>query len=248
MNEIPNIVHYIWFGNNEKSELIKTCIESWKKYLPDWEFMEWNERNYDVNKSLYIKEAYESKKYAFAADYARFDILYKYGGVYFDTDVELLKKIPEHFMKYDGFTAVEGNNKIAPGLVFAVKPKNKIVKEIKDLYDKEKFIINGEMNTNTVVEYTTSVFKKYGFKENGQFQNIENIHVFPVEYFCAFDFDIREFNITKNTISIHHYTATWVSSNLKLKRKVQNCLKKFLGVKVYKKLLNLKRKFFGVSN
>ena len=246
MCKIPRKIHYIWFGKGPKSELILKCIESWKKFLPDWEFIEWNESNYDITKSPYIKEAYESKKYAFAADYARFDILYKYGGIYFDTDVELLKPIPEEFLNYAGFTGVEGNKKIAPGLVFAAQPQNKILKEIKDFYDREHFILDNKMNMHTVVEYTTAIFREHGFIENGKMQYIDNFVIFPVEYFCAYDFDIREFNITDKTISIHHYTFAWGNMYKKTLIKLKMVLKKIVGINNYKKILKIKRKFFGI--
>lgn len=245
--EIPQIIHYIWFGNNPKSELILKCINSWKEKMPDWEFREWNESNYDINKNAYIKEAYECKKYAFASDYARFDILYKYGGIYLDTDVEMLKPIPKEFLKFNGFTGIEGNNKIAPGLILAARPKNKIIGEIKEMYDNIHFLQNGKMNQKTVVSYTTEIFKKYGFIENGKTQLIANFKIFSYEYFCAFDFLNRKFHITKNTISIHHYTSTW---NQSLKRKmfikVKKIINNIIGEKNFIKIVTIKRKIFGI--
>lgn len=246
MAVIPKKIHYIWFGKNQKSELILNCIESWKKYLPDWEFIEWNEDNYNVNKGAYISEAYQNKKYAFAADYARFDILYEYGGIYLDTDVELLKPIPEDFLELNGFVGVEGNNKIAPGLIIAVAPKNKMIKRVKEHYESIHFIENEKMNTETVVNYTTDIFKTHGFIRNGKMQDIEGIRVFPAEYFCAYDFDIREFHITDKTISIHHYTNTWSSKRSKKIISIKMFIKKTIGVKNYKILLNIKRKLFGI--
>ncbi len=243
---IPKTVHYIWFGNNPKSELIEKCIASWKRFLPGWQFIEWNESNYDVNKAAYIKEAYAAKKYAFAADYARFDILYHHGGLYFDTDVELLKPIPETFLKAEGFAAVESNKRIAPGLVFAAKPGNSIVNEIMDIYNNEHFIVEGKPNEHTVVQYTTEVFAGHGFKMNGAKQIIDGFVIYPMEYFCAYDFDVHEFNITKETISIHHYTYAWGSGTQKLFKKIKVYIKNIVGVENYRKLLKIKRKFFGV--
>jgi len=247
-NKIPKIIHYIWFGNKPKSDLILKCISSWKEKLPDWEFIEWNENNYNVNKAQYIKEAYDCGKYAFASDYARFDILYQYGGVYLDTDVELLKAIPDDFLEYDGFCGVEGNNKIAPGLVFATKPKNSLVKEIVDMYDYTSFFINGNQNLKTVVDYVTDIFRKYGFIENGKNQFVSNFKIFSVEYFCAFDFDIREFNITKNTISIHHYACSWGSKKKKIINKIKMLIKKIIGKNNYKKIVLKKRRAFNECN
>lgn len=241
-NKIPKIVHYIWFGGNPKSELILNCIESWKKYLPDYEFKEWNENNYDVNKCPFIKEAYENKKYAFAADYARFDILYEYGGIYLDTDVELLKRIPDDYLNFEGFAGVESNNRINPGLIFAVMPKNPLVLNLKENYEKKHFINGKKQDLTTVVDYTTDLFKKYGFQENNKRQTIKNFEIFPVDYFCAFDFTFKEFNITENTISIHHYAFTWGSKTQKFYYKFKIIIKNIIGKKNYKKLVDLKHK------
>ena len=241
-NKIPKKIHYIWFGKGEKSDLIKKCIKSWESVLTDWEFEEWNESNYDVKKCDYIKEAYEQKKYAFVADYARFDILYEHGGVYLDTDVEMLKKIPDEFLKFNGFTGVESNNRIAPGLIIAVEPHNPIILEIKNSYEKEHFIMPKNGKVKTVVDFTTEVFEKYGFIQNGLMQEIKGIKIFPVEYFCAYDFDIKEFQITENTISIHHYTYTWGNKKNIWMNKIKILIKKSVGVKNYKKIVLLKRK------
>lgn len=242
--KIPKVIHYIWFGGNEKSDLIKNCIKSWKKYLPDWKFKEWNEENYDVNKIPYTRDAYKEKKYAFVADYARFDILYQYGGVYLDTDVELLKPIPEEFLNYEGFTGVESSQKIAPGLIFAVEKQNKIIEEIIDEYKNSSFKF--EKGMKIINDYTTEIFEKYGFIRNGQEQMVEGIKIFPCEYFSAYDQDIKEFNITEKTISVHHYTNSWggknsISFSFKMK------LKKIVGVDNYRKILKIKRKFFGIN-
>lgn len=245
MEQIPKTIHYIWFGKKEKSKLIKKCIESWKKYLPDYEIIEWNEENYDINKSQYIKEAYEAKKYAFAADYARFDIIYNYGGVYFDTDVELLKPIPEEYLKYNGFAGMEGNNKVNPGLVLVAKQKNILIQEILDKYNEMSYLEN---TNKTVVDITTEILRKHGFEENGKKQQIENFVIFPSEYFCAYDFDIKEFEITSNTISIHHYTFTWGSKRNKLIIKIKMAIKKIVGKDMYRNILKIKRKIFGVRN
>lgn len=247
LSEIPHTIHYIWFGRNPKSELIERCIASWKNYLPEWKYVEWTEENYDINKSAYIKEAYELKKFAFASDYARFDILYRYGGIYLDTDVEMLKPIPTNYLQFPGFVGIESNNKIAPGLILATQPGNRIIKEILDLYNSERFIVDGKENSCTVVQYATSVFKKHGFLENGKMQIIEGIRIFPADYFCAYDFSVREFNVTSNTISIHHYSYTWGSDYHKAVIQLKMWIKNLVGINNYRKLLSLKRKLFGVK-
>lgn len=247
MSRIPKRVLYIWFGHGEKSDLIKKCSSINKSMLSDWEFTEWTEDNYDINSCSYMREAYDQKKYAFASDYARFDLLYQFGGVYLDTDVELLKAIPEEFLEQGGFTGVESNMKIAPGLIFACEARNPIVKEIIDMYQQDHFMNpDGSINQKTVVDRVTEVFARHGFQRNGEEQILDGFHIYPSEYFCAYDFAMNEFTITDKTVSIHHYTATWVGSKTKIKRKVQKICRTILGVKGYKSLIALKRKIFGI--
>ena len=195
-----------------------------------------------------MKQAYESKKYAFASDYARFAVLYEHGGIYLDTDVELLKSFPEEMLEDSGFAGVESNLKINSGLVFACEPGNKLVKEILEFYQKERFILeDGTQNTVTVVDHVTKIFEKKGFVIDGKEQLIEGIRIYPCEYFCAYDFITREFSITDQTICIHHYAATWASPKDKIMRKIKDRIKKVVGTERYKRLIYIKRKLFGVS-
>ena len=202
---IPHIIHYFWFGNNEKPNIIKKCITSWKKYHPDWEIIEWNETNYDVNKIPYTQEAYRQKKWAFVADYAKFDILNQYGGVSVDTDVEFLRSIPDELLEQEAFTGFEDEAKINPGLIYASIAHQKILEEIITDYRSRKF----EGTKITVCDIITQILHKNGLICNNTRQTIECVQVLPVEYFCCFNHETQHFRITQNTISIHHYTATW---------------------------------------
>lgn len=245
---IPHIIHYIWFGGGQKTELIERCIQSWREKLPGWEIKEWNENNFDIESCTYMKQAYEKKKYAFASDYARFAILYEYGGVYLDTDVELLKSFPEEMLEDSGFAGVESNLKINSGLVFACEPRNELVKKILEFYQGEQFVLeDGTQNTVTVVDHVTKIFEENGFVIDGKEQLIKGVRIYPCEYFCAYDFVTREFSITDNTICIHHYAATWASPKDKIMRKIKDRIKKVVGTKRYKRLIYIKRKLFGVS-
>ena len=248
MQRIPKRIQYIWFGKGPKSELIQKCMDNTQSVLNDWEVTVWDEECYDVYSCNYMREAYEHKKYAFASDYARFDILFQHGGVYLDTDVELLRPIPDELLLDEGFTGVESNNKIAPGLIFACEAGNPIVGEILEMYREEHFIDpNGNMNTKTVVDRVMEIFNRHGFIRNGEEQVLDGFHIYPADYFCAFDFVTNAFEITENTISIHHYTATWISNKSRMKFKVQNMLRKCLGINRYKKIISIKRRLFGVN-
>lgn len=206
---IPNKIHYCWFGYNKKPKLIQKCIDSWKKHLPDWEIVEWNESNYDVGKNAYIQEAYRQKKWAFVVDFARFDILNSQGGIFLDTDVELLKPIPDSFLAYEAFSGFESEGRIAPGLIYASIPGQAMLSPIMEAYQNRKFgeKINGRVEN--IVDIVTGVLKQHGLKENNTFQVINGVAVFPKEYFCCFNHEIQAFETTENTVSVHHYFASW---------------------------------------
>lgn len=206
---IPKRIHYCWFGNHPKPKLIQKCIASWRQMLPDWEISEWNETNYDVTKNEYIAEAYRQKKWAFVVDYARFDILNEYGGIFFDTDVELLKPIPESFLLYQAFTGFESDRTVNPGLVYASEADQTVLRSIMSTYENKQFgeKINGRIEN--IVDIVTGVLDKKGLKKDNSFQVIEGIAVFPKEYFCCFNHEIQAFEIGEETVSVHHYAASW---------------------------------------
>lgn len=202
---IPQVIHYCWFGRNPKPQLILDCIESWKKFCPGWEIREWTEDNYDVFKNEYIREAYNQKKWAFVADYARFDVLNQFGGVYLDTDVELLKPIPEYLMNEEAFTGFEMEDKVNPGLVYGTVANHEILSKALKTYEKSKF---GEIEN--VVELLTGILKEAGLQGNNEEQVVAGVRILPTEYFGCYNHEIQQYEKTDNTISIHHYHASWV--------------------------------------
>ena len=240
MDNIPHIIHYCWFGKNPKPQLVIDCISTWERYFPGWEIKEWNEDNYNVRTIPYIQEAYEAKKWVFVADYARFDILYQYGGIYLDTDVEFIKPLPQQFLQLKGFTGFECTGIVAPGLIFAVEKNFPILKEFINQYKTEHFEIKADGIYKTVNLHVTEILQKEGLKTDNTLQTVAGLTVFPSEYFCGYDTDIHEPDITCNTICWHHYFASW--SKVPFKSKVQNVLKKAIGKKNYKKLILLKRR------
>lgn len=239
---IPKIIHYCWFGRNPLPELAVKCIASWKKYLPDYEIKEWNEDNFDVNIVPYTTEAYRAKKYAFVSDYARFWVLYKYGGIYFDTDVEVIKNMDDIISK-GAFMGCElcpdkenGGLKpaIAPGLGLGVEPENEFYKKIIDSY-KNKHLFNFKgLITETVVGIVTKLFMESKTDINlKQICAVEGITIYPDDYFCPIIAYTGEMNITDNTRSIHHYTATWTDKKQmpRYKRAIQRF--KYIMIRVY---------------
>lgn len=232
---IPKIIHYCWFGRNPLPELAIKCIASWKKYLPEYEIKEWNEDNFDVNMIPYIEEAYSAKKYAFVSDYARFWILYKYGGLYFDTDVEVIKPFDEIVNKgpFMGCETATDNNgtlpiKVAPGLGLGAPANMEIYKVFLDYYDSQHFIgPNGTMNTNTtVVDHISSVLRKHGLVNTNEIQKVGELTIYPREYFCPIDVNTNRLHITPKTYSIHHYAGSWAdwSWSYRMKKKLSRII------------------------
>lgn len=228
---IPRVIHYFWFGDKEKGELEQRCIASWKKYCPDCKIIEWNEKNYDVTKNRYMLQAYQAKRWGFVSDYARLDIIYEYGGIYLDTDVELIRGIEDLFQKngFIGFekSADKGNDVlyVNTGQGFGAEPKNQIIKRMLDVYDKVKFLNDdGTYNLRTCPYYNTEALASLGLEQRDINQKLKNFSIYSTEYFCPLNWESRKCEITKNTYSIHHFNASWLSQEEKKKRKKERVL------------------------
>lgn len=222
---IPKIIHYCWFGGNPLPELARKCIDSWKKYCPDYEIKRWDETNFDVNCCDYVREVYEAKMWAFVSDYARFKILYENGGVYFDTDVELIKPIDD-IIEEGPFMGLERSDKVAvaPGLGLATNAGLGLAKEVLESYHISHF----EKDTNglyeTVVTRVTNIILKHGDIYPDKITEVAGITIYPSEYFCPLSYYTGEMNITDNSRSIHHYMASWVAPEI---RAIHEIKKKF---------------------
>ena len=219
MEKIPKIIHYCWVGGNPKPESVLYCIESWKKYCPEYEIKEWNESNYDFTQNLYMNQAYEAKKWGFVPDYARLDIIYKYGGIYLDTDVEVIRSLDE-LLKNNSFFGFEdtGENEyfVACGLGFGAKPGNELIKKLRDYYETVSFLnVDNSLNLTPAPRHNLKVFEEYGVQMNNQYQDMEGNIFFPSEYFCPKIFKTGVTHKTKNTFSIHHFTASWMDEKIR---------------------------------
>jgi len=253
---IPKKIHYCWFGKAPLTEEAKKCINSWKKFMPDYEIIRWDESNFDIGFCNYTQQAYECKKWAFVSDVARFYILYNHGGIYFDTDVELIKSLEPILLK-GGFMGAENfvdkiaegqSQKIAiapglglavnPGLGLAVNPGLGLYKEILSYYENVDFLDKtGKFNNKTIVHITTEILKKHGLKDINEIQKIDQISIYPNEYFCPLDQDTGKLVITDNTYSIHWYSASWQSNYSKIKTKI----KRLLGPRISQHIMKLKK-------
>ena len=258
---IPKIIHYCWFGRNPLPELAQKCIASWKKYLPDYEIKEWNEDNFDVNIIPYTAEAYAMKKYAFVSDYARFWILHKYGGIYFDTDVEVIRPIDDiiargNFMGFEtdpnpakGDASNASVNPglglgVAPGLGLGVAPGLGVIKKMLDYYEDKDFICEANMrNQITVVHICTKVLMENGLQNVEGIQKVDDdIYIYPAEYFCPINVTTGRIHVEKNTRTIHHYAGTWVDKKFSLKEFVKRLLPEKLLLSIFSLKAKLKNK------
>lgn len=212
---IPKVIHYCWFGRNPLPKSAKKCIASWKKFFKDYEIKEWNEDNFDVNIIPYTYDAYEAKNYAFVSDYARFWILYHYGGLYFDTDVEVIKPMDDLIGKgaYMGWETAEKKAFVNPGLGLCAPKGHPVYKEILDNYQSQmKFYLeDGIRNPYTMIPMVSELLERYGLKRDGSEQVINGITIYPIDYFNPYNYLIGELNKTDNTRSIHWYSMSWYS-------------------------------------
>lgn len=233
---IPKKIHYCWFGGKPLNKLGKKCLKSWKKYFPDYEIIEWNESNFDFNCCQYVKEAYEAKKWAFVSDYARYKILYEQGGVYFDTDVEVIKSFDSILEKGAFMGCEDSSMTVAPGLGMAVEPGNPFYKEVLEDYEKSSFIKeDGSLNLYTIVTRTTDLLRKHGLTSDEGIQTVEGITIYPARYFCPINMATGKLELTPDTYSIHRYAASWVSSKERLRGKIYFAIVKIFGEKFAKK-------------
>lgn len=207
--QIPKTIHYCWFGGNPLPESSLEYIDTWKRYCPDYEIIQWDETNFDITSNSYIYEAYLSKKWAFITDYVRLYVLYNYGGIYMDTDVEVVKNL-DKLLEQPAFSGFESSNMIPTGIMGSTA-KNPWIGYLLSYYNNRHFIVEEEMDlTPNTVTITQMTKEKYRIKLNDTFQSFENHFVmYPHDYFCPKDVKTGIISCTKNTYAIHHFAASW---------------------------------------
>lgn len=230
MTMIPRVIHYCWFGGNPLPRPAVRCIASWQQFLPGYAIKEWNESNFDVNSIPYTREAYAAKKYAFVSDYARFKILYEQGGLYFDTDVEIIKAIDDivargPFMGCESVAGETSSAQVNPGLGLGANPGLDLYRELLERYATLHFKHDdGTLNLKTVVAYTTETLCLHGLRNINAIQACAGVWIYPKEYFCPIVIGYNELQLTGNSRSIHHYAGTWLPAGKQLKKKIIKCL------------------------
>lgn len=212
---IPKRIHYIWFGGNELPPLALKCIKSWEKYCRGFEIVRWDESNFDISVCPpYVIEAYENKKWAFVTDYVRLKIIYEQGGIYFDTDVEVVKKIDKLLtdQAYFGFEGIGGVLRVNTGLGFGAEKGNTLIKAMMDDYENARFVMpDGSFDLTPCPQRNTEVLMRYGLSCDGKMQMLDGARIYPTEYFCPMDFVTGRIKKTHKTYTIHRFSASWQS-------------------------------------
>jgi mannosyltransferase OCH1-like enzyme len=252
---IPKIIHYCWFGPKEIPEMERTPIKSWSEKMPDYKIMFWNEETFDVNSVKFTKQAYEHEKYAFVSDYARLYALYTYGGVYFDTDVEVVKSL-EPFMEDDVFIGFENKTMIAAGIIGA-KKEAPLFKEMMEHYHEYDFEDkNGNIDTTTIVQILTKILETKGIVKENREQLVDGIHIYERDIFYPKKMDDGTFRTTERTFTIHRYAGSWLTERERKRgvskfwrnvcrpvlKKIREILTKLLGDKRTKRIEAAMRK------
>lgn len=228
---IPKTIHYCWFGKNEKPALARKCIESWREVCSDYSIVEWNENNFDVTSNPYTKMCFETKQWAFLSDYVRLIVVYRNGGLYFDTDVEVIRNF-DTLLNHGAFFGFENSHYIATGLGFgAVKEHPSVLAMI----HQYKHVIDGDMKTVMCPKLNTEALIPLGLKCDGSLQRLSNnTTIYPSDYFNPLDDSTGQLKITENTYSINHYGKSWMKKSLKIRSKLTRPLHRLLGTDFFR--------------
>ena len=229
---IPKVIYYCWFGKGKMPRLAEKCLESWKKYCPDYKIICINEENFDVNQNQYAREAYNAGKWAFVSDYARLKVLFDNGGIYLDTDVELIKPL-DRIIEEGGYMGFDDSGIISTGLGFASEKGDELVGTLLADYDDIHFLLSdGTYDMKPCPDRNTETMIKLGMDTSNKNQIFMGIHMYPEEYFCPMKYYTGKKIITENTYSIHHFCASWTSATSQRTL----LIKRIIGAKLYNKL------------
>lgn len=225
---IPKKIHYCWFGKGEKPALAKKCIDSWRKFCPDYEIIEWNEENFNLDSCGYARFCFDNKKWAFLSDYARLAVVSQEGGIYFDTDVELVKPLGE-LLEYGAFYGFEIDSAVNTGQGFGAQAGHPTVRAMAAVYETLQPGEAGEYPLSACPALNTAVLKTFGLRTDGSRQNVAGAEILPAEYMNPYDEPTGRLNKTKNTLSIHWYSKSWISPGARLRSKLTRPFHRMFG-------------------
>jgi len=240
---IPKILHFCWFSEEEYPALVKKCMESWVRNCPDFKIVKWNLENFDVNMARYSSEAYSAGKFTFLSDFVRLYALYEFGGVYADSDVEILKPL-DRFLSHGGFIGFESLDALNPAF-WGCEPKHPIVGKLLEVYSSRAFLLeDGSLDLTPMPAYITPIISDtFGLKRDGSYQVLDgDFHVYPQDYFSPKDLQTGKVRLTPNSYAVHHFAGSWLPSEAKIYRSVLWMAYKFLGEGVTDSLRDIRRK------
>ena len=226
---IPKTIHYCWFGRNSKPKLVKKCIQSWQNVCRDYQIVEWNESNFDLDRHPYLRWCHERSKWAFLSDFSRLLIVYEHGGLYFDTDVELIRN-PDHLLNYEAFFGFENNNSVATGLGFGSVAGHPTLEAMIAYYEKLAIGKDGNYPVRGCPIINTEALIPLGLKRDGSMQNVAGAIILPPDYLNPYNDATGCLNKTAHTISIHWYGKSWMSKRAILRSRLTRPFHRLFGV------------------
>ncbi len=231
---INKIIHYCWFGGNPLDSTAIKCLESWKKHFPDYEIIQWNEDNFDVNQMDFMAKAYEDKKWAFVSDVARLIIVYEHGGLYFDTDVEVIKSYDDILEEnVSAFLGLENGCVVNSGLGYGAEKNHPFLKRLIEEYEKIDYIqYRDHVSDIACPIITTDLLMQEGFIKEDRKQTVSGVSIYPSSYFSPLDYHTGEIRIKEETHSIHWYSASWQDEYIKKEQEKMRKLRAIFGVKI----------------
>lgn len=237
---MEKLIHYCWFGRGEKPELVKKCLETWTKFCPDYRIIEWNEDNFDIHSCRFVEQAYSDRNFAFVSDYVRAYVLYEQGGIYMDTDVELLKSL-DAFLNDTVFFGFEEGNFVGT-CVMGIEKGHELMKMYLDHYNSSVYFNeDGTKYKDTNVVLLTKLLEKKGLVRDGEKQTVGDITVYPRTFFSPYDY-INGINyITEDSAAIHHFAQLWLPKKVRIKTEIKKKIVKIIGGENLKKLRELKK-------
>lgn len=226
---IPKLIHYCWFGGKPKSKLYRKCIDSWHRYCPDYEIIEWNEDIFDLTQHPYLQWCYDHRKWAFLSDFARLLILKQYGGIYLDTDVELIRSL-DKLLEYEAFLGFENETWLNTGLGFGCVPGHPVLDVLLEPYLESKADRDGSFEPVPCPRLNTEALLPYGLKQDGTKQTVCDTEILPVEYLNPYDDPTGKLNKTKNTYSIHWFGKSWMNKRTILRSRLTRPIHRIFGI------------------
>lgn len=226
---IPRIIHYCWFGRGSKSRKIRHCLKSWKKYMPDYQVFEWNEDTFDMGMNAFVKEAYDAKKYAFVSDYVRLYALYHHGGIYMDTDVEVIRPL-DRFLNHEVFSGFEDEVYLQSGTMGAVA-QHSWIGELLEYYHGRRFkLADGQLDMTTNTSIMSRITASQGLQLNGQYQVLDNgVTFYPRTYFSPYDYINGASYITDDSYTIHHFSKSWLPRHVRVRSHLKKLIGRYIG-------------------